>query len=294
VRSETRSSRASSASRRLLGTWRPPLSAISRPSSSANSGLPPESSCTRASCGRVRSAPRESRNSRCRSLMLNADSRISSARSAPNSAAGSNGARTSGAWRTVASTFSRSPVIRRSASGNTCAVDESNHCRSSIATSTSPSAQSAVRTSRSASPIACAAGGASPGSSRSKATRSARRRGAGSAASTWSSTGPTRSASPVNASAASAPAARCTSTLVTCAVASSTAICHSSVLPIPGSPRSTNDCNSGPARNPPRRSSSDSRATTRRGNMARSIIPDRGRRGPRCRGFQVSRRGSGP
>ena len=64
-------------------------------------------------------------------------------------------------------------------------------------------------------------------------------------------TGPTRSASPVNASAASASAARCTSTLVACAVASSTAICHSSVLPIPGSPRSTNDCNSGPARNPP-------------------------------------------
>ena len=75
---------------------------------------------------------------------------------------------------------------------------------SSSATRTGPRSASALKASRTASPIACGSGGSASGSTRSRAISSARRRGGSSEAATSSKTGPSRSDSPANESDASA------------------------------------------------------------------------------------------
>ena len=124
----SRASRLPSASFRLAGTRiAPGVRASSRPISSAKNGLPPDASSTRASSGRDSSSPSRSVSSRCSSPSPSGSSGSSSNR--PNVRARSNGARTSGATRSVASVPTRAPSRRRSASGKTPAVEESSHWR---------------------------------------------------------------------------------------------------------------------------------------------------------------------
>ncbi len=211
--------------------------ARSRPSSSAKKAFPPVTSRSCTSSGRDSSSPSRPLSSLKSAPRLSGPTESRS--TAPSGSQRSTSTRTLLGGRAVARKPTGSPRSRRSAIWSTTAEDRSNHWRSSTATTTAPDAASARRLSRTASPIARGSGASRPGSAKRSATWSARRRGAVSEGRTSSTTPASRSESPRNDSAASVSAARTESTLARRSRARSTPICHSAVLPIPASPKST-------------------------------------------------------
>ena len=140
----------------------------------------------------------------------------------------------------MASSQTGSRRRRRKAVASTSADDRSSHWISSRARTTGRDWVKRTSASRTARPMARESGGTSPASALSSAISSAARRGGARPPASSSMTGSMRSDSPANPNPASASALRCASTDMPASAASRMPACHRMVLPIPGSPASTN------------------------------------------------------
>ena len=177
----------------------------SRPISSAKNGLPPVISHSWVSCGRESSSPRSS-------LRMPNSGLAPSGPTARRSAAPEASPRSSSPApeRAVISAPTGSLPRRRSANSKVRADAVSSHWKSSTATTTGASAESALRLSSTARPTARGSGAAwSPAPSMRSAASSARRRRSPSDGSTSATMPASSSEMPANESTASASTATC-------------------------------------------------------------------------------------